>query len=91
MLKSKNPCEFVIPVLIVSVTNPQGIFDLSNFYLVELILEPLTLRSAEALQIEDKQKILGWLLTSGAKSTEKHPGLENFFELNTPTSRRLPA
>ena len=74
----KKSYIFVTPSLKVSVTNLRGIFYLSNFYLVELILEPLTLRSAEALQIEDKQKILGWLLTSGAKSTEKHPGQEIF-------------
>ena len=41
------------------------------------------MEAAVVLQIEAKQKILGWSLTFRAKSIEKHPGLENFFELTT--------
>ena len=44
MLKSKNKCDFVIPILKVLETKFQGFFDLSNFYLLKLILEPLTLK-----------------------------------------------
>jgi len=31
LLKSKNKCHFIIPILKVSVTKFQGFFDLSNF------------------------------------------------------------
>ena len=44
LLKSKNPRGFVIPVLKVEVTNPRGFFDSSNFLLIKLISDPLTLR-----------------------------------------------
>ena len=38
------------------------------------------------LQIEAKHEILHWPIFR-AKSIEKHPGLENFFELTTPTEQ----
>ena len=44
LLKSKNPRGFVIPVLKVEVTNPRGFFDSSNFLLIKLISDTLTLR-----------------------------------------------
>ena len=43
MLKSKNPRGFVIPTYKVQVTNLPD-FDLSNFYLVRQILQPLLLQ-----------------------------------------------
>ena len=45
---------------------------------------PSKFEAAVVLQIEAKQKILGWSITFGAKSVEKRSGLENFFELTTP-------
>ena len=74
MLKSKNPCGFVIPALKVSVTNPRGFFDLSNFYLIKLISEPLTLRPLWGSRL----RLLGkwrWLLgywTIGLSKTALH-------------------
>ena len=58
LLESKNPCGFIIPVLKVSVTNPQRFFHLSNFYIIKLILEPLTLRLLCCSRLRSKQKCL---------------------------------
>ena len=41
LLESKNPCGFVTQTFKVGITNPQGFFDLSNFYLVKLVSQPL--------------------------------------------------
>ena len=88
LLKSKVPRGFVIPILKVSVTNPQGFLYLSNYYIliIKLILQPPTLRlqCTVQLQIEIKQKMLGRSVTFGVKSVEKRPPRANFFELSTP-------
>ena len=47
-----------VPVLKVSVTNPQGFFDLSNFYLIKLISEPLTLRPLCCSRLRSNEKCL---------------------------------
>ena len=58
LFKSKNPCGFVIPTLKVSVTNPQGFFDLSNFYITKLISEPPTLRPPCSSRLRSNEKRL---------------------------------
>ena len=58
LLESKNPCRFIIPVLKVSVTNPQGFFHLSNFYIIKLISEPLTLRPLCCSRLRSNKKCL---------------------------------
>ena len=44
LLESKNPRGFVTSTFKTGITNPQGFFDLSNFLLIKLISDPLTLR-----------------------------------------------
>ena len=39
----KNPRGFVTETFKTGITNPRGFFDLSNFYFIKLISEPLTL------------------------------------------------
>ena len=58
LLESKNPCEFIIPVLKVSVTNLRRFFDLSNFYIIKLISDPLTLRPLCSSRFRPNKKCL---------------------------------
>ena len=56
MLQSKNYHGFVTETLKVWVTNPQGFFDWSIFYLIKFISQPLSLRLlwASRLRLEEK-------------------------------------
>ena len=74
MPKSKDPRRFVTETFKTGITNPQDFFDLSNFYFIKLVLEPLTLRPLVQLQIGVKQKMLGGSV----------PQQGNIFELSTP-------
>ena len=76
--------DFIIPILKVSVTNPQGLFDLSNFYISKLISEPLTLRPPCSSRLRPNKKCLVDQLLFAVKSVEKHLIRKNFFQL-TPT------
>ena len=58
MLKSKNPCGFVTETFKTGITNPQGFFDLSNFYIIKLISEPLTLRPLCCSRLRSNEKCL---------------------------------
>ena len=46
----------------------------------KLDFAPSKFEAAVLLHINAKQKFLGWSVTVGAKSVEKHSRLENFFE-----------
>ena len=88
LLKSKNPPGFVIPVLKVSVTNPRGFFDL--IWSFKLLFNRVDFRASDfeaalQLQIEAKQKKLGWSVTLGVKSVEKHLIRGTLKNLTTPT------
>ena len=61
---------------------------MSNFNIIKLISEPLTLRPPVQLQIEVKQKMHGRSVTFRAKSVEKRPQTKPFFELTTPNEEK---
>ena len=56
---------FVIPVLKVAVTNPPDFFDLSNFYLVKLISNRLSLRPLCSSMFRSNKKCLVYQLLLG--------------------------
>ena len=58
LLKSKNPRGFVTETFKTGITNPQGFFDLSNFYIIKLISEPLTLRLLCCSRLRSNEKCL---------------------------------
>ena len=58
MLKSKNPCGFVTETFKNGITNPWGFFYFSNFYLIKLISEPLTLRPLSCSRLRSNEKCL---------------------------------
>ena len=69
MLKSKNLCRIVNETFKTVKTNPQGFFDLSNFYFI-IDFGPSDLEAAVLLQIEVKWKMLGWSFTFGVRSVK---------------------
>ena len=69
----------------VSVTTPQGFFDLTC--IIKLISQPPTSKPLCSSRLRPK-KILGWSVTFGLKSVEKRPPRANFFELTTPINQR---
>ena len=58
LLRSKNPGGFVTETFKTGITNPQGFFDLSNFYLIKLNSEPLTLRPPCSSRLRSNEKFL---------------------------------
>ena len=84
LLESKNPRGFIIPVLKVSVTNPQGFFHLSNFYIIKLILEPLTLRPPGSSRLRSYEKSWGSLNFWGQNLLISVFQLTIFFNYPTP-------
>ena len=63
-----------------------GFFIWATYIYKKLISHPLSSTVYVQLQIEAKQRILGWTIAFGAKSIEKLSWLEIFFELTTHTS-----
>ena len=80
MLKWKNPCGFVIPTLKVSVTNPRGFFDWRNFYLRNLISQPLTSRLPLSIRLRLYMKSGGGALNYwGQNLLISSVGMKTFF------------
>ena len=79
LLKSKNPRGFVIPVLKVEVTNPRGFFDSSNFLLIKLISDPLTLRPLCSSRFRLNKKCLADQLLLGQNLLKNILNRETFF------------
>ena len=79
MLKSKNHRGFVTETFKVRVTNPKGFFDLSNFYLIKLISEHLTLRLPWASRLTTKEKSWGALNYWGQNILISIVRLKTFF------------
>ena len=79
-----NTCIFKV-----SVTDPQGIFWFEQLLNNKVDFRASDFEDAVQLQIEAKQKILGWSVTFGLKSVEKRPPRANFFPLMTPNVVQL--
>ena len=58
LLESKNPRGFVTSTFKTGITNPRGFFDLSNFLLIKLISDPLTLRPLCSSRFRSNKKCL---------------------------------
>ena len=58
LLKSKNPCGFVTETFKTGIINPRGFFDSSNFCIIKLISEPLTLRLLCCSRLRSNEKCL---------------------------------
>ena len=84
LLKSKNPCGFVTETFKTGITNPQGFFDLSNFYIIKLISEPLTLRPLCCSRLRSNKKCLVDQLHTGQNLLKNVFNSKFFFELTTP-------
>ena len=79
---------FIIPVLKVSVINPRGFLDLSNFYLIKLISEPLTLRLLWCSRLRPNKKSLADQLPLGQNLLKNDLGW-NFFLIWRPLFLRV--
>ena len=78
-LDQKNPRGFVTETLKVGITNPQGIFDQRDFYLINLISQPLTLRPPLSSKLRLNEKSWGGAQLLGSKSLDFKCSNENFF------------
>ena len=77
----KNPCGFVTATFKTGITNPRGFFYLSNFYLVKLISDPLTLRPLCSSRFRSNKKCLVDQLLLGQNLLKNVlKGVKHFFK-----------